>query len=649
MSVEDEAVPPIPQLEPPIDKNPSANSRFTHNWMRWFIYVRAKINVLNALLVNFSKLVGQGFPSLNEVNWNLRTMSTGPGVDVTNGDGVAGNPTFSWNSNTAPIPTIGSPTYDTAQELFNTMFSPGLITGGTVTALNPTTVRILAGTAILRIADDDVSTLRTCNFASADFNVPDVQVTHFYALDYNGGSPILVQNTVDNWDRDTQIPLGSAFRLDGALNVTPNPYKVGDVITNLIQRADAIGPVIRDVSVGGLQLGSTGVNQATLTAGRLWSRVSDFNVPAKNSSTAPLFSAYFNGVNLTITSGLTTWDNTRYNTGGALVAMGANRYANLWFFLSFDGTKWGFAYGTNQYTTAAAAQNEGVPFYLSQNFFNQAVLVGRYIFKQGDAAPTIIESAFTSPFTTNVINDHNLLAGLQVDGGAVANEYYHLSQAQANAVFAAAITNGGFVDIAGTQTITGAKTFNNNVTIQGTARRIRADFSAALASDRTAFQSSTLNGFTSVCLVPNGTGTIGQFAAFNNSDMNNSSFATFQVSATAAMVNSSVTGAGAILPIRFSITGTTVAECTVGFNFVPGADFARKLGEAATRWDQTFTRDIILGASSISLGGGVGVMFISNASTVPTSNPVGGGILYVEAGALKYRGSGGTVTTIAPA
>jgi hypothetical protein len=27
----------------------------------------------------------------------------------------------------------------------------------------------------------------------------------------------------------------------------------------------------------------------------------------------------------------------------------------------------------------------------------------------------------------------------------------------------------------------------------------------------------------------------------------------------------------------------------------------------------------------------------------------GGGILYVDAGALKYRGSSGTVTTIAPA
>ena len=46
-------------------------------------------------------------------------------------------------------------------------------------------------------------------------------------------------------------------------------------------------------------------------------------------------------------------------------------------------------------------------------------------------------------------------------------------------------------------------------------------------------------------------------------------------------------------------------------------------------------------------GGGEKVIGIANATTVPTSNPTGGGVLYVDGGALKYRGSSGTVTTIA--
>ena len=48
-------------------------------------------------------------------------------------------------------------------------------------------------------------------------------------------------------------------------------------------------------------------------------------------------------------------------------------------------------------------------------------------------------------------------------------------------------------------------------------------------------------------------------------------------------------------------------------------------------------------------GAGQGVIAIANAAIAPSVNPAGGGILYVEDGALKYRGSDGAITTIAPA
>ena len=61
------------------------------------------------------------------------------------------------------------------------------------------------------------------------------------------------------------------------------------------------------------------------------------------------------------------------------------------------------------------------------------------------------------------------------------------------------------------------------------------------------------------------------------------------------------------------------------------------------------SRNVQLASATVSVGGGAAVIGIGNATTVPTSNPTGGGILYVDAGALKYRGSSGTVTTIANA
>jgi hypothetical protein len=48
-------------------------------------------------------------------------------------------------------------------------------------------------------------------------------------------------------------------------------------------------------------------------------------------------------------------------------------------------------------------------------------------------------------------------------------------------------------------------------------------------------------------------------------------------------------------------------------------------------------------------GGGKGAIAIANASVAPNENLAGAGILYVDNGALKYMGSNGTVTEIAPA
>jgi hypothetical protein len=56
-----------------------------------------------------------------------------------------------------------------------------------------------------------------------------------------------------------------------------------------------------------------------------------------------------------------------------------------------------------------------------------------------------------------------------------------------------------------------------------------------------------------------------------------------------------------------------------------------------------------VGIRTIDMAGGVGVIAIANATTAPASTPTGGGVLYVESGALKYKGSSGTVTTLGPA
>lgn len=63
------------------------------------------------------------------------------------------------------------------------------------------------------------------------------------------------------------------------------------------------------------------------------------------------------------------------------------------------------------------------------------------------------------------------------------------------------------------------------------------------------------------------------------------------------------------------------------------------------------TKNIALFGQSVSINyqSMQGGLFVRNASAVPTGDPASGGFLYAEAGALKWRGSSGTVTTIATA
>lgn len=63
---------------------------------------------------------------------------------------------------------------------------------------------------------------------------------------------------------------------------------------------------------------------------------------------------------------------------------------------------------------------------------------------------------------------------------------------------------------------------------------------------------------------------------------------------------------------------------------------------------ESSSRFTIVGVAGTPANSSLGNFFILNSSA-PTGNPTGGGFLYSESGALKWRGSSGTVTTMGPA
>jgi hypothetical protein len=254
-------------------------------------------------------------------------------------------------------------------------------------------------------------------------------------------------------------------------------------------------------------------------------------------------------------------------------------------------------------------------------------------------------------------------------------------------------------------------TLTDDLTISGTGKRVLGDFSNATLGSRLYLQTSTANSATAVGATPSGTGNSAAFNVFNSSDPANAGYLQFLINATEARLYSGFTGTGATLPMTFHTGGSErvrisaagnvgigksgpdqlfqvvggnidlqeqVAGRRIGF-YVSDSYTTGTVGAAVptARYGLTFGSYV---ASSINLGGWGGVTFAtadaermridSNGNigigvgafgtsaakvigiangTAPTSSPAGMGQLYVESGALKFRGSSGTITTIAPA
>lgn len=98
-------------------------------------------------------------------------------------------------------------------------------------------------------------------------------------------------------------------------------------------------------------------------------------------------------------------------------------------------------------------------------------------------------------------------------------------------------------------------------------------------------------------------------------------------------------------------TGGVVLNGNGGLNFSSGAggDIVPQAGAGASISIGATGDGVQLGSKTRAFGGGVGVVGLRDSTTAPTTNPANGGILYSVAGALKWRGSAGTVTALAPA
>jgi hypothetical protein len=128
--------------------------------------------------------------------------------------------------------------------------------------------------------------------------------------------------------------------------------------------------------------------------------------------------------------------------------------------------------------------------------------------------------------------------------------------------FTSPVISGGTINnsaIGGTTAAAGTFTSlsdSGNLTFTGTGNRITGDFTNATVANRVAFQTSTANSTTSVFILPSGTGTTGQLAAFNNSDPTNASNINLTVTTTESSIRAGNIGSGTPLPLTMYTGGS---------------------------------------------------------------------------------------------
>lgn len=324
-------------------------------------------------------------------------------------------------------PAIGTPTYSTLCSRLSLFNSVGRATGGTVTDAGSETVNVAAGTGFIRATDSDVAELLSFDWsASNGVSIP-TDSTRWVGVEYNSGSPQVVVKTTYSWDLDTEFPLAEVINQNGELHILNNPWWVTDGITNVIERIQAQGNLVRDAFVGGLSISVSGTRNIAVTAGTLWSRLNEFAISALDTSVTGTFEYYwYNGVAGTWSSSdvsqysVTQWNDTTLAT---LQNLTTNWYANLWVYAESDDTI-AILYPQAQYATAAAAEDEALPTVTPTHIDEHALLLGRITIRQGNDTPILVQSAFDTAFANTAVSTHNNLSGLQ---GGTASEYYHLT------------------------------------------------------------------------------------------------------------------------------------------------------------------------------------------------------------------------------
>lgn len=342
-----------------------------------------------------------------DVSINHTKYTDAEARDAVNGSGI--------NASGFELARIGDSTFSTVQDLQNIYHSVGWVNGGNITT-NETHINISGGTGLIRGTDSRINTIFYFDWSGVDNQLIPVNVTRYIGIEYNAGSPQIVIKTSDTWDYQTDFPIGTVVRDITGIHILPNPQAIGDHASFMVIRSYQTMPFARDVRNGGLVIGTNGLNM-TMTAGTLWDRLNSFPMTSKDTSGSDTFDRYYRdgGGGFKVEQGADELNNSKYDDGsGTLASLINNRYTVQYFYIEADDELVS-VYGTSQYTTLGAAEEDGIPTSIPDRLSKHGRLIGRVIIREGASIASSVESLFPPIFAGAAVTVHGDLAGLSDD------------------------------------------------------------------------------------------------------------------------------------------------------------------------------------------------------------------------------------------
>ena len=307
------------------------------------------------------------------------------------------------------LPVLGTPTYDSLQDLINNTLSSGYFGGGAITDSGSGQIDVASGYGYIRADSGETTELMAFDWTGeTDIDLTNDSLNYVY-VDYNSGTPdIAVTADVTSLNHTSQFVIGMVYREDTDIHVAQTGQKLDNFIHNLYYYFFEVEGIKR---ASGIATSETGTRNIAITSGVMTWALQRTATAEVNTSTTGTFGYYYNNGSWQLVSGETQINNLQYNNYGVgLATLTAQRYGVHWVFMTIDGDVY-VVYGKGDYTLAQA-QAAAVPSTLPNELISIAIPIAKVIIQKSASSFTSVSLPWTANIGFSPASDHGSLAGL---------------------------------------------------------------------------------------------------------------------------------------------------------------------------------------------------------------------------------------------